>query len=317
MQRVTMGKADEIRIDLGALTRRPGGVADLSWIKGITSILVRVRTPANTEGGAFVAPSAGFPLLVSTIGTGDVEAGAESFFVSAPASSLRYGDTLAVARRLSDTTSDYTTVRFVGVTGEGNTVLLGSPIACDCEDGSDVVSLTIYAAISETMSAQIGAGVVDVKVIDADGAEFVYLQAFRIVRFETNWTMTPERLQVLMPSILRRREGDDVTLQETIDAARDIELMPVLNSYGIAEENIRNTKPLESLFLAAIDLHLARNDPSTDDDRLKRLERTFDSRLPLVMTMRDAWYLDDQQVEKPMPPENGDAASKSGMRYTR
>ncbi len=153
-------------------------------------------------------------------------------------------------------------------------------------------------------------------MIDADDVEWVFAEPIEIVRRVVAWTVTPDRLQVLMPSIGHLREADDETLQETIDAARTNEVLSILAGKGIREHGIRNAAALEPFFIACVQLHLAKNNPSTAIERLDYWQADAIVKLEAALQDRDAWYLDDQAAETPMPPES-ESKYLSGIRVTR
>jgi hypothetical protein len=309
MQRIARNQASEVRIELGSVSRRPGVVSSLDWLRGVTDIQCRVRTPFNTDG-TWAAPSSGFPLL-STDTTFAADEG-DTFIqvaTSSPSTAvLKYGDTIAIGRSSADTFDEYTTARVVGVTGEGNTVLLGSPLPCDIASGVSVFSLVVYATVSASNAQSTGPATVDVELTDANGEKFRLTQQFRIVRYVPNWSLTPERLQTLMPSIWHSREQDDHTLQETIDAALVNELLPRLAARGIREDMIRDTEPLEPAHVSACRLQLMLNDPTAPRERVADARTELADKVDMAMRHVESWVGDDSDDEKPSPKDGGDGA---------
>jgi len=317
MQAITRNQDSTLTVHLlPRTTQSVTGHLSLDWLRSATAIECRVRAPSSRDNLTWAAVESGFPLFSANAGLGGAFEGDTSIFVDSSAVSLQYGDYIAVGRSASESSSEMTIARVVGVTGEGNTVLLGSPLPCDAPGGADVFSLTVRVGVTAAQSLDVGVGTVDVRVTDADGAQWVFSEPFEVVRRVVAWTITPDRLQVLMPSIGHLREADDFTLQETIDATLANEVLPMLRGKGIREHGIRNAAALEAFFIACVQLHLAKNNPAIEIDRLDYWQADAVTKLELALQDRDAWYLDDQTIEAPMPPES-ESKFLSAIRVTR
>lgn len=297
-------------------TQSVTGHLSLDWLRDATAIECRVRAPSSRDNLTWAAVESGFPLYVGSTGVAAVEGQTSISVIQPSAYDLERGDYIAIKTQQTEQQGDYAIARVSGIGLEGNGLWIGSPLPCDVPIGSDIIALTVRVGVTAAQSLDTGVGAVDVRVTDSTGAQWVFSEPFEVVRRVVAWTITPDRLQVLMPSIGHLREADDFTLQETIDAALANEVLPMLRGKGIREHGIRNAAALEAFFIACVQLHTAKNNPAIEIDRLDYWQAECVTKLELALQDRDAWYLDDQASETPNPPDS-EAKFLSAIRVTR
>lgn len=209
-----------------------------------------------------------------------------------------YGETFVVRAALSGTTDQLRTAQ---------------PIPMRLDGGSTIAGIAVSASITSAQANDVGSGVV-VWSVTLAGQVYSYAEQLEVVRRIPRWELDADRLTALMPSIETLRERSDLALDETINAALEMELLPRLRSRGIVEENIISTEALVPAHVAAVAYHLAKNDPSRGIDARQALREELGGALDLALGDTLAWY-DAPQTADPAPSQaRGDFAS---MGYTR
>lgn len=275
--------------------------------KGSTATLVTYAVPYTGGEPILAAPSAASVRIDTPSGIGSFAAAT----VDSATSSLSATDEGEVSLTVTSQTwvrgraylvKCATREAFVvrsAKSGASTTLRLTQPLPMAIPASSNIYSLAITRALTTTETSVEGEGVAHWKAT-IGGIEYAWSETFRIVRRVPTWWLDSESLTRLLPLAVNMRERDDEDYTETIEAALNNELLPRLRAKGIREEDVVTTDPLTPCHVAAVALHLAKNDPSTPLDRREAAERDLVQSLDLAMADVGAWY-DAPQTEDPTP----------------
>lgn len=178
---------------------------------------------------------------------------------------------------------------------------LKEPLPFDVPSGAVVANASVRYTLSAAQTAQIGNATIEWKAtadVDGTDVDYIWTQAFRIVR-SLPWTaLTPTRLTQAYPVIRNLRSGTDTDYEETIAAAYDHEILPWLHAMGVNEEDIVSTEALEPAHALACVILLARQREGVSSEFYARNNERFEQ-LKNSMMGRNDWYLRTQDADVP------------------
>lgn len=277
----------------------------------------RVRTASETET-AFAACTLGTlnPGTVAAADEGDTEITLTTASITIQRGH-RFLLVLATGERLWVRAAAYVTFS----TQTSKTLKLMSPLPCDVPTSSRLFGLRVSRALTLLETEVEGPAMIDWRLLSDTGAITAeWSEQFEIVRRMPRWELDEDELARRMPEIYAARDLGDVTLQETIEAALEEELLPRLrakrDNYGqpIRESNIISTWALVPAHVAAVRLYLANNDPTKTKEQRDEARAEVLQKLDLAFEDADAWY-DAPQTET--PDVHAERGRFGVFRYTR
>lgn len=211
---------------------------------------------------------------------------------------------------------------FTGGDANAVTLYLMSPLVNDVPIGSELRGFQVSRALTALETADAGRGVIDWRILDGSNAVLAeWVESFTVAHRVPRWELDDDELQRRMPEVLALRDQNDVTLEETREAALEEELLPRLrakrdqNGNAIREERIESTWALVPAYVAAVRLHLANNDSSSTAERRAELRAELDAKVTLAMSDIDAWYT-VPEIENPSPADAG-SSDFASLRWGR
>jgi hypothetical protein len=176
---------------------------------------------------------------------------------------------------ITDATAGREIVVVATRSGSSIQLYIAEPLICDIGNGSTVRGVACTVALASSQTGVTGAGYVLFRGT-IDGVVREWEEPFRVVRRITSVALTPTTLTQAYPVIRKLASATDTTLEETINAAWEMAVVPALASRGVLDEDILTDDVIKPMHAAACVLHLARQWPQASADFVQRLEQSYE-----------------------------------------
>lgn len=260
----------------------------------------RIGPGASDDVGTYVAATID---SVSTTTQGAHQEGGENITLNA-------AQTIVAGRRYLVTDASNGREIVVEATRGGSLTQLwvAEPLPCDIANNSTVKGLEITVALTAAQTATVGSGYVLFRAT-VDGIVREWEEPFRVVRRITSISLTPTSLTQSYPVVRKLASATDTTLEEAINAAWELMVVPSLAARGVLDEDIMTDDVIMPFHASAVVLHLARQWPQASSEYVARLEQAYEQ------TKQTTWDRIDfitasQDSVTPDPPTPGSQGPK-------
>jgi hypothetical protein len=270
----------------------------------VASATVRFQTPSTSLTDAAAATVEDLSLLTTVAASvGDTTLTVDDFAeAGAPVIGRQY---LIVERG-----QEALRVECADFNATANTILLAQPLPRDLAVGAEVQGFALTTSLTSTHTETKGEGSAEwtVTVNEADGltqtVEPPFTTAFRIVERSSHYALTWSLLGRWAPDLQHEKPANDVTGDETLDAAWQMHVVPALAQRNILPGRIINQDLLRPVHVAAVRFLLF---PESEV-----AQREFYEKVNQAMASRGWWYDEEETLA---PPD--DTAQPRRMRLTR
>ncbi len=191
-----------------------------------------------------------------------------------------------------------------------NTIRLAQPLTRDVAAGASFVGLALTVALTTTHTETKGEGSAEWTVthLEADNTtetvEPPFTTAFRIVERASHYALTWSLLGRWAPDLQHEKPPDDVTGDETLDAAWQMHVVPALAQRDILPGRIIDQSMLRPVHVAAVRFLLFPDSEVAQKEFYEKVNQAMSSR---------GWWCDEEETLA--PPD--DTAKPRRLRLTR
>lgn len=157
----------------------------------------------------------------------------------------------------------------------GSTLWVQEPLPASIANGSTVKGIAVTVALDAAQTTEPGAGTVLFRAT-VDGVVREWDEVFRVVRRITSVALTTTELTQSYPVVRQIASSSDLTLEEAIQAAWRMRMVPALAARGILDEDVLTDDVLVPMHAAATVLHLASQWPSAPSEFVDRMATSYE-----------------------------------------
>jgi hypothetical protein len=187
--------------------------------------------------------------------------------------------------------------------GSSNVLQTEEPLPCEINAGSTVNGLAVSIALTTAMTEKPCSGYVLFRAT-VDGIVREWDESFRVVRRITGIALSSSMIPRFYPVVRQIVPADDHNFEESITAAWDLEVVPLLSVKGILDEDIITDDVIVPLHAAATIRHLLTNHLAAPPDFVARFEQHYEQIKNNFIARVDLSIRDQEQSIPEVPAPN-------------
>lgn len=207
---------------------------------------------------------------------------------------------------------DNTSIVVSAQTVTGNILYLAEPLERAVATSAVVSGFAITKALTTAQTDLVGNAVAILRAV-VGGITYSWAHAFRIVRRLVVIPLTGDDLTAAYP-VVHSMLPETQSLEEVINAAWQMRLLPKLAAKNVLEEDIVDAEVLRPLLALACLAHLVAQSRTADATWRDSINADFDRLVETTMSRRD-WHDEPQDVDPPLAPDP--IRRRMGLRVSR